>query len=421
METGSHIRIGIFFDAVVGHFATRLLSGVVQLMENHPEIQLVRSIRGIYLDRNTSLETLQRADGILAFCKHEIQEKLDQSGVPYLNMSGTETHEEGIRLDEAAISDLAFAHFQDRGLRQMGCVFCKQDVSSLNRRKSFRNHAEPSGQPYTELALDSDEFEREYMDPSLAFQRKVQSWFRQLEKPAGIFCTDDFIGSLFLRIGLQAGIKIPSEICLLGVNNNPEQCLIKSPHLSSVDLPFEALAYHSLDALLGQLLKLPSTPDLVLPPMGLIPRESTDYLDTESEMLRRAIRWIKKYAREPMGSEDVCRVLGVSRQYLNRKLKSELGLSITDVIRQEKLVHTKHLLVSTDSSLEAIVELCGYTDLNQLLRHFKKEMGITPTKFRQDQPNDSLGNSPKLSPSFTNSFTPSRTSQEQFRQGAAGK
>lgn len=376
-------KIGIFFDALEGHLSTRLMDGVFRYTESRPEIELLKWERGIYLDRNTPTEVLNGVDAFLAFSTGPTTQIVTQSGRPYINMSGCVKQDNPAIFDDTEVGRNALRYLYDKGLSSLACVHRSGDYSSRMRRIGFGKESDLFELNAQRLPLDIDEVRAEYVAITTPFEQKVTEWLQVLTKPCGLFCTDDYIARIIADVCKRSSILIPEEVCILGVNNDPEQCLGQSPHLSSIDLDFESLAYHSLEAIMRMLNDIPKTPSIILSPVGIISRQSTDYIDSESPIIKRTIRWIKLHSKEMIHAEDVSDALGVSRQYLNRKLKQELGLTLTDSIRREKIVHAKNALSKTQLPLESIVEQCGYSDLNQLLRQFRKETGETPTQFRR--------------------------------------
>lgn len=376
-------KIGIYFDAVMGHLATRLMVGIFRYTNTRPEIQLLKSSRGIYLDRNTPPSDLAKADGFLAFSEASTIGPILETKKPVYNMSGSEKREDGTVFDDDAVGRVALDYLHSKSLAAYGCIHRSGDHSSRLRRLAFADEASARGLNHSRLPFNMAELKEEYVEISDAFKSEVISWLNSQEKPFGLFCSDDFVARTVSDVCRAASILVPEEVCIIGVNNDPEQCLAQSPHLSSIDLDFESLAFHSMRHLIRDIDNQHSDDITYLRPLGVTSRQSTDYIDSDSQLIRRAIRWIKSQCCNMIHAEDVAQHLGVSRQYLNRKLKQEVGLTITDCIRREKIVHTKNLLSKTTLSLEKIVEQCGYSDLNQLLRQFRKEAGETPTQFRR--------------------------------------
>ncbi|MDR3296365.1 MAG: helix-turn-helix transcriptional regulator [Clostridiales Family XIII bacterium] len=85
---------------------------------------------------------------------------------------------------------------------------------------------------------------------------------------------------------------------------------------------------------------------------------------------RRPVRY---YAQE----------LSISMGYLNELVKRQTGLTPGEVIRKTMVAEAKRLIANTDLSMTEIAEMLGFRDGSYFCRLFKKEMGISPIKFRQ--------------------------------------
>lgn len=74
--------------------------------------------------------------------------------------------------------------------------------------------------------------------------------------------------------------------------------------------------------------------------------------------------------------------LNISSVYLSTLFKKELGVTLTEYIRNKRLHHAAHLLRTTNLQVQTIATHCGITDLQYFSKLFKKEMGKTPKEYR---------------------------------------
>ena len=67
---------------------------------------------------------------------------------------------------------------------------------------------------------------------------------------------------------------------------------------------------------------------------------------------------------------------------LRHRFRRIYGLTPAELVRRNRLMQAKHLLLETDLSIAAIAERAGYARSHEFTRHFRSEVGTTPTGFR---------------------------------------
>lgn len=78
----------------------------------------------------------------------------------------------------------------------------------------------------------------------------------------------------------------------------------------------------------------------------------------------------------------------ISPRHFNRRVKSITGLNTLLYIRRRRIEKACILLRDTDLPISQIYVKCGIESANYFARIFKKEMGITPTDFRNQNTHD---------------------------------
>ena len=85
----------------------------------------------------------------------------------------------------------------------------------------------------------------------------------------------------------------------------------------------------------------------------------------------------------PMTSaREIAEYFHISQSYLC-KLFHENGTTVTTVIQEIRLQHTRSLLEQIDLSIQNIAELVGYHDLTYFIKLFKRYFSITPYQYRK--------------------------------------
>ena len=286
-----------------------------------------------------------------------------------------------VRVDDVAIGCLAAEHFLERGFENL-IYYASNDrgVAALRRWEGFHQRALtakcrcrflPGGSALPPGAKRADW-------PTLA--REV----RQASRPLAIFCSFDMLGLDIAHDCFERGIGIPDQIAILGVDDDAFLCELCQPPLSSIALPCRQIgieAARRLAALLAG--DASSAKPLVLPPIGVVTRQSTDTLAVESPGLRQALAWLREHACDPCDVTDLARHAGMSRRALEIAFSTQLKRSPREAILQIRLDRAQRLLRETRQTLEAIGAQCGYPAPQTFCRAFRAATGETPAHYRR--------------------------------------
>jgi LacI family transcriptional regulator len=196
---------------------------------------------------------------------------------------------------------------------------------------------------------------------------------------------NDFRGIQALDACRRAGIAVPEEVAVIGVDNEELVCKLAYPPLCSVDPGARSIGYEAA-ALLDRLMRgepRPAAP-LLIPPVGVIARLSTDVNAIADPDVATAMRFIREHACEGIGVDDVLSHVAVSRSVLQRRFRNLLGRSIHAMIASVRLERAKQLLLETDLPLAVIAKRAGYTHGEYLCSAFRQATGFPPGTYRRE-------------------------------------
>ncbi|HVW97859.1 MAG TPA: substrate-binding domain-containing protein [Mucilaginibacter sp.] len=88
-------------------------------------------------------------------------------------------------------------------------------------------------------------------------------------------------------------------------------------------------------------------------------------------------------SNEKFNVDDICKVIGISRIQLYRKVKALLGCSITDYILNRRLKKAAYLLINENYTIAEITYEVGFSNPNYFSTVFKGKYGMTPTEFKK--------------------------------------
>ena len=103
----------------------------------------------------------------------------------------------------------------------------------------------------------------------------------------------------------------------------------------------------------------------------------TDFLNVARNIIE------DNFDDENFGCTEFCYALRMSRSHIHRKLAEEVGLSISDFIKQIRLEKARDLLIKTNYPIYEIANKVGYADANYFSRSFSKIYGVSPSVCRQ--------------------------------------
>jgi signal transduction histidine kinase/AraC-like DNA-binding protein/CheY-like chemotaxis protein/ABC-type xylose transport system substrate-binding protein len=90
-------------------------------------------------------------------------------------------------------------------------------------------------------------------------------------------------------------------------------------------------------------------------------------------------------ANESLSVEEICKLIGISRIQLYRKVKALLGCSVSDYILNRRLKKAKYLLINEGYSISEITYRVGFSTPNYFSTVFKAKYGCTPSEYKRKQ------------------------------------
>ena len=328
-----------------------------------------------------------QGDGIIARIETDnVAKAVTKTGLPVVDLSAAR-HVPNIPwadTDDAAIARLAVDHFISRGFQHL--AYCGDPAFEWSNARCRRftdivNQRKRSVHVYQSIARYDSEFtlDRE--------KRRLAKWLRQLPRPVAIMACYDFKAQQVLDVCREIGIAVPEEIAVLGVDNDRLLCEFASPPLSSVIPDTKRTGYEAAELLdrmmMGQSV---STEPLVTKPLGIKTRESTDVLAIDDPDVATALRYIRQHANHNIRVSDVLKQVELSRRVLESRFQRTLGRSPHQEIQRQRMNRVKELLSDTDLPISEISDLAGFEHPEYMAAAFKRETGLSPTRFRMGTP-----------------------------------
>jgi len=213
----------------------------------------------------------------------------------------------------------------------------------------------------------------------------IKKWLDSLPKPVAIFACDDNQGTKLIEVCNVAGYKVPEEVAVLGVDNDETVCQMSFPPQSSILTDIVQGGYDAAklidDILAGTVVPSGKT-NVVIRPLYVVSRTSTNVIATDDPDVQKAIRYIYDNVHRKINVEDVLGAVAVSRKVLEIRFRKTMGDSIYHFIGKVKLDRFRSYLINSDRPVNEVAGLVGEDDANNIFRRFKKEYGYTPVEYR---------------------------------------
>jgi LacI family transcriptional regulator len=308
-----------------------------------------------------------------------------EMGIPLIGIgeSDVEAGFPRVRLDHEAAGRLAGEHLVDRGYRHLAYFGWTQRAECQAQLRGLKAVADGRG---CTLAI-MDRKAVPFPDALGGWNRGdvfMANWLRSLPKPLGLIIHDDDIGLWLTQACIAGDLRIPEDVGTIGVNDNVVNCEMPYPALTSVQMPYERLGFQAammLDRIMrGEELE---SHEVVLPPTGVTPRDSTTVLAISDPDVVAAVRFIREHAGERISVNDVVAAVPLSRRVLETRFRKLLGRSPLEEIRRAHVERARQLLLSTNAPLWSIAAESGFAHVAHLSKAFREETGQTPGAYRR--------------------------------------
>jgi LacI family transcriptional regulator len=328
-------------------------------------------------------------DGVIARVENShTADALRRLGVPFIDLRGRirRAYMPSILSDDAAGARLAAEHLLERGFQHYAyCGYVGTSYSD-NRSRAFELVIKKAGfpcaiyQPPARLrGLGPDRTE----ELGLVYEEAVGRWLKGLPRPIGIMACNDVRAHQVINACRDLGIAVPDAIAVVGVDNDDVICDLCDPPLSSVVPNTRRIGFEAA-ALLERMMSggAVSAGPIVVPPVGIITRRSTEVLALQDQDLAGAVRYIRDHACAGITVKDVLSKVALSSSSLERLFQKVLGRTPKAEIIRVRLDHVKRLLAEPGLPLKEIATKTGFRHPEYLCAIFRQRLGQTPGEYR---------------------------------------
>jgi LacI family transcriptional regulator len=305
-------------------------------------------------------------------------------GVPVVNLAATRQYVDvpRVMVDHYAMGRMAAAHLLDRGLRRLAYCGSEGRWYSQLRCQGFVRRAQQAGVAF-------DVFQSPpHMHPRETWQQRVAplaDWLRTLKPPVGLLAVHDYRARIVVDECRRAGLRIPHDVAVVGLDNDPTVCEYCQPTLTSVSRNAWRVGYEAASLLDRLMSGRPPPPyDTLIQPDGVIARQSTDTVAVDDPYVAEAVHFVHEHLGEAFGVAQVVKAGRVSRRELENRFQRVLQCTPYDYICRARIERAKQLLGSRErTKLQAVASACGFSSVERMRLVFLRMNGKTPVEYRR--------------------------------------
>jgi len=323
-------------------------------------------------------------DGVIARANRRLVQRAGRCGIPVVNtlINSPARSVPSVFVDWEAEGRIAAEHLLDRGLRSFACIGLTPDKASDLEERGFVDCLNEAGFECETARLKTNEPKTPIQWRQM--ERTLSEYIDRWKPPVGVFLMIDTHARMLVQMCKERGLRMPEDVALIVNLDEPQRCEYPPPSLTSIKLGYEQSGYEAA-ALLERMMDgepAPAEP-ILIPPVGLRIRQSTDFHVVDDPLVAEALRYISANSPAPIGVDDIAQAVSTSRTTLQSKFKDQLGRSVAAEIRRLRIERAKRQLTSSDSRIVDVAAEVGFVDQHRMNEVFRRELGMTPTQYRR--------------------------------------
>jgi len=239
------------------------------------------------------------------------------------------------------------------------------------RAKGFRDEAARAGHRPIVLSCRRGESSESYL-------KRLEKWLSELPRRTAVMTANDEMGRWCLDALARMGRHVPSDVAVLGVDNDEEVCSRSSPTLTSIRQDNERAGYAAVELLGEQLQERRDRPRTVkIDRCAVICRESTGSGGCANAAVADACNFIRERATWGITVRDVVAHMGVSPRMAELSYRRATGRSISADIQLVRFEEVFTLLKTGPRKLSVLADMCGFNGEETLRREFRRRTGMS--------------------------------------------
>ena len=101
------------------------------------------------------------------------------------------------------------------------------------------------------------------------------------------------------------------------------------------------------------------------------------------ESIQKAVTFINENLSDDLSIRSISQNINVSKSVLYKRFHACFNCTVSEYINSKRIEKSLDLLLKTEYSIEEISQKVGFLSTSYFSRTFKKQMGISPLKYRK--------------------------------------
>ncbi|SNR97243.1 MULTISPECIES: helix-turn-helix domain-containing protein [Hymenobacter] len=111
---------------------------------------------------------------------------------------------------------------------------------------------------------------------------------------------------------------------------------------------------------------------------------NNEQLNYNSRRIEKVFEYMNDNYSQPITLLDVAKVADMPEASFSRFIKKRIGSTFVDSLNEIRLGHASRMLIDTTHNVAEVAYKCGFHNISNFNRTFKKKKGCTPTEFREN-------------------------------------
>jgi LacI family transcriptional regulator len=365
--------VGVLYESMA-HQERRILQGVVEVLSHEAGWVIVN----IHPRQVGWLRREYPVDAVLLMSLPESDVgALRRFEGPVVHLSNVyRRHRPDVVFDDEAIGRLGAQYYLERGLRSFAFVGNLHTRYAKMRLKGFRDELASVGHECRTYDL---------MQERRPGADSLPAFLRTLPNPVAVLTSEDASGWHVVCACRLTDLQVPTDVAVLGVDNNEMVCQTSPVPLSSVSADARLLGRHAAEMIRQQLLGdgEPVPVPVVLPPGEIITRASTDLFAIDDAEICRALHFLHANATRPLTVDELAYEAALPRAAFYSRFRRAIVRTPLQELTRLRLARARALLSDPSRSIRDVAAASGFSGPGRLQVVFKEHFSETPREFRR--------------------------------------